>query len=261
MTVFKHEMRQGKISLIIWTGAIAFLFLTCVLIYPEMRGSVDELNEMFASMGNFTQAFGMDKVNIGEFMGFYAVECGEILGLGGGIFAAMLGVASLSKEEKGRTAEFLLTHPVSRVSVAVQKLLACMVQIVIMNAAIFAVTAVSAIAIGEEPDFKVLALFHLAHVFLQIELAAVTFGISAFLRGGAIGIGIGVAALMYFLSLVSNMVESAECLKYITPFGYTDGAQIVSDGALEWELIAIGAVYSAAAIICGLIKYTKKDIA
>ncbi|MER2128192.1 ABC transporter permease subunit [Solibacillus sp.] len=37
-----------------------------------------------------------------------------MLGLGGGFFAALLGISALADEEKNRTAEFLLTHPISR---------------------------------------------------------------------------------------------------------------------------------------------------
>ena len=60
---------------------------------------------MFASMGSFTEAFGMDKISFGTLTGFYAVECGNILGLGGAFFSALCGVSILAKEEKDHTAE------------------------------------------------------------------------------------------------------------------------------------------------------------
>ena len=37
MAVLKHELRQGRNALVIWTGIIAFMLGVCVLIYPEMR--------------------------------------------------------------------------------------------------------------------------------------------------------------------------------------------------------------------------------
>ena len=55
-------------------------------------------------------------------LGFYAVECGNILGLGGAFYAALCAATVLSKEEKDKTAEFLLTHPVSRVKIITEKL-------------------------------------------------------------------------------------------------------------------------------------------
>ena len=62
------------------------------------------------------------------------MECYEILGLGGGLFAALTAIAALSKEEREHTAEFLLTHPVSRTRVVTEKLLAVILQVVLLNA-------------------------------------------------------------------------------------------------------------------------------
>src|SRR5699024_197161 len=117
MTIFRHEMRRGRMALIIWTASIAFLFAVCIFMFPEMKGEMDQVSDVFSSMGNFSAAFGMDQVSLGTLTGFYAIECGNILGLGGALFAAMCGILMLSKEEKDHTAEFLYTHPVSRIQV------------------------------------------------------------------------------------------------------------------------------------------------
>ena len=93
MTLVKHELRQGKTSFLIWTASIGFLLAACIFLFPEMKGQMEGVNDMFASMGAFTQAFGMDRLNFGSFIGFYSVECGNILGLGGAMFAALLGIA------------------------------------------------------------------------------------------------------------------------------------------------------------------------
>ena len=124
MTIFKHELKQNRTSFLIWTSVISFMIGVCVLIYPEMKGEMDSINEVFSDMGSFTAAFGMDQINFGTLLGYYAVECGNTLGLGGAFFAAICGVSMLAKEEKDRTAEFLLTHPVSRVKIITQKLFA-----------------------------------------------------------------------------------------------------------------------------------------
>ena len=133
MTLVKHELRQGKASFLVWTASIGFLLAICIFLFPEMKGQMEGINDMFASMGSFTQAFGMDRLNFGTLIGFYAVECGNILGLGGAFYASVCAVGILSKEEKDKTAEFLLTHPVSRKRVMTEKLLAVLIQITAMN--------------------------------------------------------------------------------------------------------------------------------
>lgn len=260
MTIIKHELRQGKTSFLIWTGAIGFLLAICVFLFPEMKGEMDGVSDMFSSMGSFTAAFGMDRLNFGTLTGFYAIECGNILGLGGAFFAALCAVSILCKEEKERTAEFLLTHPDSRGRIVSEKLIAVFIQITAMNLVIYALSTGSIAAIGEEIPWKELCLLHGAYYILQMELAGICFGISAFMRKGSVGIGLGIAAGMYFLNLIANIAKAVEFLKYLTPFGYCEGADIVTDGSLDITKVLIGTALGLIGIIVAYLKYTKKDI-
>ena len=260
MTVFFHELKRGKVSLLIWSCAIVFMLGICVLIYPEMKTQMSDISEMFADMGSFSDAFGMDKINFGTFIGYFGVECGNVLGLGGALFASILGISALAKEEKEHTAEFLLTHPVSREKVLAEKLLAVFSQIIILNLVSAIVTVLSVLAVGESVDTKVMLLLFLAYFMMQIEISAVTFGISAFLKGNGLGIGLGIAVLMYFLNIMANLTENAKFLKYITPFGYTEGADIISNSAIEVKYLAAGLVFTVTGLVAAFLKYRKKDI-
>ena len=260
MTIVKHELRQGNISFWIWTASIGFLIAICVFLFPEMKEQMEEVNDVFASMGSFTAAFGMDRLNFGTLIGFYSVECGNILGLGGAFFAAFCAVGMLSKEEKDKTAEFLMTHPVSRVRIVTEKLLAVFLQITAMNLLIYILSAGSMILIGEEIPWKELNLFHLAYYILQLELGGICFGISAFVRKGSIGVGLGIATIMYFLNIIANITDEAKFLKYITPFGYCEGADIVNNGKLDGTLVLIGTVIGLIGIVAAFVQYTRKDI-
>lgn len=260
MTIFKHELRQGRTALIIWTAAISFMLGICVLIYPEMSAQMGDVGGMFAEMGSFSAAFGMDRINFGEFVGFFGVECGNILGLGGAFFAALLGISALAKEEKEHTAEFLLTHPLTRRVVIAGKLYAVIAQIVILNVVVIGVTALSVLAIGEKVPVKTLALLFLAYFLMQLETAAVTFGISAFLSRGSAGIGIGLAAVFYFMNIIANLIQETKFLKYITPFGYAEGADIISEQVINGRYLAVGMLFAAAGIFAAFRKYGGKDI-
>ena len=260
MTIVKHELRRGKMPLLIWTLAIAFMMAVAVVLYPEMKGEMEQATNMFADMGAMTDAFGMDKIDFGTFKGYYAIECGNVLGMGASFFAALIAASALSKEEKDRTAEFLLTHPVTRTRVVAGKLAAVAVQIVVLNAAIFAVALVATLAIGESVPWTEIGLLHLAYLLLQIVLAGICFGISAFIRKGGAGIGIGIAAAAYFLNIIANITESARFLKYVTPWGFCDGSDIAANASLEWGKVAIGLALCALCVAAAFVKYRKKDI-
>ncbi len=260
MTLLLHELRLNRTAIIIWSCAISFMLGVCVIIYPEMSTQMNEVSAMFSEMGAFSSAFGMDQLNFGEFIGYFAVECGNVLGLGGALFAAITGVSALAKEEKEHTAEFLLTHPLSRKRIVTEKLIATLIQVCLLNVAVIAVTAVCVFAVGVEADVSVLALIFLAYLVLQLEIAAVSFGVSAFMRRGSLGVAIGFVFATYFINIVSNLTEDLEFLKFVTPFGYTDGSYIVPEGALEIKYLAVGLIINAIGIAAAYWKYTRKDI-
>ncbi len=260
MTLVKHELKQGRTAFLIWTAAIGGLLAVCVFLFPEMKGEMEGVSDIFSSMGSFTAAFGMDRLNFGTFTGFYAVECGNVLGLGGAFFASLCGAGILCKEEKERTAEFLLAHPVSRRRIITEKLAAVLVQVTAMNLIIYAVSVGAIAAVGEAVPWKEINLLHLAYYLLQLELAGICFGISAFMRKGTVGTGLGIAAVMYFLNLIANIAESAEFLKYITPFGFCEGADIVANGSLDGKLVVIGMAVGLIGVTAAYVKYGGKDI-
>ena len=261
MTVLLHELRSNKTALLIWSAAISFMLGICILIYPEMSSQMGEISAMFSDMGAFSDAFGMDQLNFGEFMGYFGIECGNTLGLGGALFAAILGASALAKEEKDRTAEFLLTHPLSRTRIVTEKLLAVLVQVCLLNVAATGVSVLCIVGVGVEADAGTVALVFLAHLLLQIEIAAITFGLSAFLRRGELGLGLGLVFALYFLNILANLTEELEFLKFITPFGYTDGSYIIPEAALDVKYLAVGLCLSALGIAGAYWQYTRKDIA
>ena len=114
--------------------------------------------------------------------------------------------------------------------------------------------------IGEKIFWTELLLFHLAYLLMQFEIVGICFGISAFLVRGGLGIGIGIAGMMYFLNIVANISDSARFLKYITAFGYTETADIINNGKLEIRYLIPGMILMVAGISCAYVKYTKKDL-
>ena len=232
-----------------------------IIIFPEMQTQMGDIGEMFSDMGAFSEAFGMDQLNFGEFMDYFGIECSNTLGLGGAIFAALVGAGALAKEEKEHTAEFLLTHPQSRVRIITEKLLSVILQLFILNAVVIIFSAISIIAIDVELDIGKLALIFLSHILLQIEIAAITFGISAFMKRGEVGLGLGLVFGLYFANILANLTEDLEFIKFITPYSFTDGAHILNEGAIEAKYLAVGMVFAAVGIASAYVKYTKKDIA
>lgn len=259
-TLLIHEIKRNKISIIVWSAAMSFMLGICVFIYPEMQTQMGDISQMFADMGAFSDAFGMDRLNFGEFMGYFGVECGNTLGIGGALLAAIVGIGALSKEERDKTADFLLTMPVSRVRVITEKLLFAITHVVVVNLAVGVVCILSSLAISADADYPQMLLILFSYLLMQIEITAITFGISAFLNTGGLGIGIGIGFGLYFLNILANLSEELDFLRYLTPFGFADSGRIISEGGLEPISLIIGAIFTATGIALAYYKYGKKDI-
>lgn len=260
MVVYKQEMKQNNKTLLIWTLAVSLMSFICLLMFSEMKDMVGEMDEMFASMGNFTKAFGMDQMSMGTITGFYGIECGNILGLGGAFLSSLLAINMLSKEEGSRTAEFLLTHPISRVRVITEKLLSIITQLAIFNIVFFLFSCLGIAILGEEVEWGKFILYHVANYILQLEIAFICYGISAFIRRGSLGIGLGLAAMFYFLNIISNISDKAKVVKYITPFSYTEASDILTTGKLDSKYLIVGIFFGVIGVVIAYIQYNRKDI-
>lgn len=260
MTVFLLELRRGWKPFVVWCLAVAGMVGISMSLFPSMEESLEEVTSLFANMGSFTAAFGMDQLALGSLTGYYGVENGTILGLGGGMYAAYTAIAVLSKEEGERTAEFLLAHPVRRISVALQKLAAVLVFVLALNLVVLAAGAGSIALIGEEVPWHDLLLLHGGYVLMQVEVAIACFGVSAFLRRGSVGLGLGLVLMLYFANIMNNIGDGDSGLAYITPFAYAEPSTVLDAGSIDPVLAGVG--YAAALVIAtaGTAYYLRKDV-
>lgn len=260
MTLFRHELRQGRKQLLGWSIALVVLLSLCVVIYPEFQKQAHLASEMFSKLGAFASAFGLDRLNLGDFVHFYALECGNILGVGGTMFAALFGIMALAKEEKEHTAEFLMTHPVTRVRVLTEKLLAVWYQVTVLNLLTSLAVIVVATGMGIEFSFEILILIFLAYYLMQLQIAAMCFGISAWIRRSGLGIGLGIALLLYFFKIMFNISEKFEVLKWFTPHSYAEATTLVGEKAIPLDYLAVGMAVGLAGIALAYWKYVRKDL-
>ena len=260
MILFKKELRTGLVGFLVWCAVIGGLMAVCMGIYPSFADSMGDVSALFAGLGDFSAAFGLDKLQYGSMLGFYGVECGNILGLGGAFYAALTAMGLLAGEEGGHTAEFLLTHPVSRLRVCLEKLAALAVLVIGLNVMCFGCGAGGILIIGEEADWNGLLRYHGALLLMQLEIGALCFGLSAFLRRGGLGLAMGLAALLYFAGLLVNLDQGLDWLRFVTPYYYADAARVLDGEALTGPMLA-GCVLGALGAGAGLWWYGRKDIA
>ena len=179
MTLLIHELKRNLKSLLIWTLSVGILCGGCLLLFESLEESMAEMAAAYSSMGAFSAALGMDKMNIGTIEGFYATEIGLMFALGGAMFAAMTGASIVSKEEEGHTSEFLNTLPLGRGYIAGWKYGALVVLVLLFQVICLIFIGIGFAGAGEWPPLREFVLFHGTQILMQLEIGSICFLISA----------------------------------------------------------------------------------
>ena len=129
-----------------------------------------------------------------------------------------------------------------------------------LNVVCFVCGVGAILAIGEDADWGDLLRYHGALLLMQLEVGAVCFGISAFLRRGGVGLAMGLAALLYFAGLLINLDQGLDWLRFVTPYYYADAARIFAKETTIGSMLA-GCALGTLGIGVGLWWYRRKDIA
>ena len=62
--ILKNEWKSGWKSLLIWALSVGGMGLICIILYKGMEDSMADMAESFATMGTFSDAFGMSTLSI-----------------------------------------------------------------------------------------------------------------------------------------------------------------------------------------------------
>lgn len=260
MTLLIHELKRNLKSLLIWTLSVGILCGGCLLLFESLEESMAEMAAAYSSMGAFSAALGMDKMNIGTIEGFYATEIGLMFALGGAMFAAMTGASIVSKEEEGHTSEFLNTLPLGRGYIAGWKYGALVVLVLLFQVICLIFIGIGFAGAGEWPPLREFVLFHGTQILMQLEIGSICFLISAISKRRQIGGALGLAMLLYMLDLLCRVLPDLENLKYVTPYYFSNAAEIFSTGEIPMEMMLISVFVTVGSAAAAVIIYKKRDL-
>lgn len=260
-TLYKHEMKLLYKTLLIWTLAVGGMCFICILLFNSMKEEMEGMAESFSQMGAFADAFGMSQLSIATLEGFYATEVGTVHSLGAAMFAAIISMIMLSKEEDGHTSEFLFTLPVSRAKVITSKLIAVITNVIIFNVSSVGAYTLGIVILGEEIDFDRLLLYHGMQLLMHLEISGICFGLSAFMKKNKLGLGLGIVMLFYAFDLMARVIPDLSDCKLLSPFSYSNAADIFSTGEAEVPALVLGMAVMVVCVIAAYVRYGKRDLA
>lgn len=260
MYIMRKELRLCRKSLLIWSLGAGLFALLCLMLYDGVRDSMEDAAAVFSEMGAFSQALGMDKVSIGTLIGYYAIEVTLIISLGGAMFASLTGAGMLAGEDEGRTGEFLVSLPVSRLRIVLEKYAATAVMCVIFNAVCAALMLGGFAAMGSLPDASFFAKYHLSALLMNLELGSVCFLISACTSKRPLGAALGISLLAYFADVFARISPQMEKLSNAVPFSFCSAADILSGEKISPAAYIICAAVTVLSLAGAAVIYSRRDI-
>lgn len=261
--MLKKEFKRNLKALLIWSFAFALLLGGTVLLYPHIMGdAVGEMDKLLSTMPKeILEIFNMDKISLEKASGWLLSEGYMMITLIGSIYTAMLGANILLKEEENKTIFFLATKPVSKSKILISKVIVGIICILIFNL-IISDTLFITLYLTDDLVIKEWALMLVGALFIHLFMFSVAFLISVFVRKNNVSLGasIGFVFITYVLSIIGNLSDKTEFIKYLSPFYYVDGATIITDGNLNIINLCILFIISIILIIISNCKYKKKEL-
>src|SRR4051812_41936935 len=174
MNIFRHELRAYRKSTIIWSLSLILIIVLFMSFYSSFAKDAEEFINLLQNYPeSIRKAFGINLDNFFSILGFYSYPL-TFITLCGAIQAMNLGTSIVSKEVREKTADFLLTKPVTRTQVLTAKLMAALTSIAITFIVYVAAASVTALQVKTEAfSLKTFFLLSLTLLFIQLIFLAI----------------------------------------------------------------------------------------
>jgi ABC-2 type transport system permease protein len=262
-SVFVKGLRDLRRSFVFWALGTAILPIWLGLMYPSVEKSagvmqdyLENMPEAFTSMfvgegGDFTSPMGFIDAELFSFMGPIVLI----------VFGIALAVRQIAGEEEGGTLGLLLSYPVSRGRLFVEKLAVTVVGVAGISFVTFVALVLGVRLGGADLGLGTMAAATTSLFLLTLAVAAIAFAVGAATgnRGAAMGVATVVAAGSYLLNALAPLVESLEPLQKASLFYYYGGVQPLREGLRAGNVVALLGVTLVVLVVSSVL-FARRDV-
>lgn len=266
MNIFLRELKANRRALIIWSICM-FLFVASGMAkfsaYTSGTATGPSINDIMKTLPTSIKGLlGFGSFDVSTMAGYFAVLV-VYFELTLAIHAALLGAGIITKEERDKTTEFLMIKPVSRATVITSKLLAALLNVIVVNV----VTLLSSLALapvynkGKAITGEILAMMFIMFIvqLIFLSLGAV---LAAFMKNpkGSGGIATGIILIAYFVARITDMFDKLNFLNVISPFKYLDIGKVVAGNGINFGIVLLSIALVAVFSVLTYVFYNKRDL-
>jgi beta-exotoxin I transport system permease protein len=251
--VLARTVRDAGRGLVFWTAGIVLLVVVTVSIYPSIEGNTDLTNAVEDYPEELTAFFGGEL----DFASGAGYLNGELYSLMVPLLLLVYGIGAgaraIAGEEEAGTLDLLLSHPLRRRRVLLEKLGAAVALLAVLGVIVFLAVTLSSAVFGLDVGTADVAAATLGAVLLAALFAtlALLVGSATGSRALAIGVAASLVIASYLLYGLANLVDALEPVGSLAPWDWYAGGDPLRNGP-DWSgttlLLASILVLAGAAI-------------
>jgi ABC-2 type transport system permease protein len=263
--LFLKEMRRNMSSLITWLIVITVLITVTMSVYRTFMENQSKITGMLSIIPKGALQFkGISNFNdLLSVLGFYAANNVIYMMVLGSIFSIVLSSNIVLKEEYDKTAEYLLTRPITRSEIFFSKLAVIGLNVFLLNF-VTALAGFLCMELVKKGPFSITSFLILSFYTLLLNLLFGSIGLfmSTLIKRAkpVTTLAIGMVLIFYFIHTLSKITESISAIGYISPFRFVDMNVVNPAYRLDiWHLAYfIGISLLLTGLSCRI--YKRKDI-
>jgi ABC-2 type transport system permease protein len=255
-----YDMRRG---LIWWSVGLFLMNYWLVSIFPSIEESAGALTEYMENLPPSFQALVGDATNIATVEGYLGVELFSIfLPMLTLAFAISYGGGAIGGEEDQNTLDLLLSFPIPRWRVLVEKLAALVVFALLALTISHLGIVLGMASVDASMDMGHLAAASLNTLLLTLVFGALTLALTGLglRRGAAAGISAGLAAITFLMNTLAPISDLPKAVQQVSPWYYYNGSGVLLSGLeIGNSLLLLGLIVLF--VIVALFGFQRRDIA
>jgi ABC-2 type transport system permease protein len=248
---------KSTLILVLLFSGMAAMYTSMFPVFEEMMIDMEQAStfDAFAFIPGYEDmATYIGFLNIEMYQIFWVLILGMILGF--------LAASAISKEIESKTIDLLLSNPISRTQIIVEKFIGLLPMLLIINFTTMLVIMGATIGIGEELNFYHLLLTHLISIPYFLSIIGIGFFISTLfddkMKSSIITMALIVG--MFILDSISEISSQYEVLGYLSLKHYFNPYEALKQGGIDSVGTGVLLCVVCLSLIASALYFNHKDI-
>ena len=260
--ILLRNLKDQKISLLFWSLGIIVTIALLIAIYPSVKESSQDLTTYFENLPEALKAFVGEATDYASPAGYLNSELFTfMMPMVLIIFAIAAGSGAIAGEEDKGTLDLLLSNPIPRFQVVLEKF-----TLMVVTTALLSIVTVISLIIGTQAIDMDVNPMRIVDVVISVSLLAISFGAIALALSTATGnraVGIGItgalAVLSFFLNGLAPIVNFLKDYQQFSLFYYYSENDPLKNG-LDLGHVMVFISVSLVFLLISFLLFQRRDL-